>query len=197
MLPRVISLIVLLTIVTLLGLLFYQVMIGFLMPIFLAVLTAVIFQSLFDWLLPRLKNSRQLAALATTGIVFLLIAIPTVVIGFRAWSEAIHLYDNREMLYGKYLKSSDHAVPTNPSSPVIAGAGNAIVTPQASEKPVVPAGTVEKHQDGLLIFNEIVDWINTRFGLQISVDDFKGTVADRANAWLAPLAQKPLVCCSS
>jgi predicted PurR-regulated permease PerM len=94
MVSRVISIIALLVLVVLFGLLFYQVMAGFLMPLFLAVLAAVIFDPLFSWLLPKCRNSSTLAAGLTTLIVGLLIVVPFVPLAYRGIAQSIDVIEN-------------------------------------------------------------------------------------------------------
>jgi len=98
MLPRIASILVLVALVALFGILFYQVMAGFLMPVFMAILATILVQPLFAWLLGRLGGSRRWAAAATTGIVLIAILIPVVYLGASAVTEAIRLTKNPEML---------------------------------------------------------------------------------------------------
>ena len=63
---RWISLIVLLIIIMVTGALLYRVMAGFLLPLFLAAVLAVIFRPVHAWVLSRFKGRQYLAAGLTT-----------------------------------------------------------------------------------------------------------------------------------
>ncbi len=98
LIARVISVLVLVALVVLFGVMFYRVMADFLMPIFLAILMAVLFQPLFSWLLPRCRNSHNLTALVTVGIVLLSILIPIFWLSLQGIREAQKLIDNPDLL---------------------------------------------------------------------------------------------------
>lgn len=73
---RLISLIALLIVIVLIGSLFFKVMVGFFVPLFLAAVLVVIFRPLFTWLEKKLNGRSHLAALATTITAFLTVLIP-------------------------------------------------------------------------------------------------------------------------
>ncbi len=73
---RNISLVVLLIIIAVIGLLFYQVMVGFFVPLFLAALLVVIFHPLHERITRRLGNRPQLSALLTTISILLIVLLP-------------------------------------------------------------------------------------------------------------------------
>ena len=59
---RYISFFILLAILALIGVLFYRVMIGFFIPVFIAVVLVVVFQPLHQWVLKKVKGRPNLAA---------------------------------------------------------------------------------------------------------------------------------------
>ncbi|MEO1496164.1 MAG: AI-2E family transporter [Planctomycetota bacterium] len=85
--PRVISLIVLLVVVLLISVLFFRVMASFIVPLFLAAVLAVVFKPLHQWSLRVNEGRPHRSALLTTLIVSLVVIVPTVVLGWRAYVE--------------------------------------------------------------------------------------------------------------
>ncbi len=81
---RNISIIVLLVIIGIIGVLFYKVMAGFFVPLFLAALLVVIFRPFHERVSQRLGNRPQLSALFTTIGILLIVLLPitlTLVVG--------------------------------------------------------------------------------------------------------------------
>jgi predicted PurR-regulated permease PerM len=89
--PRVISFIVLLAIVLLVGVIFYQVMAQFIVPLFLACVLLVVFQPLHRWILQRVPKYPRLAALVTTVLILLAVLLPLTWLGWSAFFE-LHRY---------------------------------------------------------------------------------------------------------
>ncbi|MEL7499342.1 MAG: AI-2E family transporter [Planctomycetota bacterium] len=73
---RYFSFAMLLGVIVLVLILFYEVMVGFFVPLFLALILVVIFRPLHKWLLPRCGERKNVAALLTTAIVMLSVLIP-------------------------------------------------------------------------------------------------------------------------
>ena len=63
---RYVSFGVLLAVIAILTFAFYEILAGFLVPLFLAALLVVIFGPLFRWLVDLCKGRRRVAALLTT-----------------------------------------------------------------------------------------------------------------------------------
>ena len=91
--PRVISFLVLLAIVLLVGMLFFQVMAQFIVPLFLAAVLVVMFQPLQKWIRGRLPRYPRVAALATTLAILLIVLLPLVWLGWNAYVECYAVYD--------------------------------------------------------------------------------------------------------
>ncbi len=83
---RIVSLAVLVAVIVLVGILFYKVMVGFLVPVFLAVVLVVVFRPLHRWVLNETGNREHLAAGLTTFMIMLVVLIP---IGFALATAAI------------------------------------------------------------------------------------------------------------
>ena len=77
---RFISLIVLLACIVIIGALFYKVMIGFFVPVFLAAVLVVVFRPLHRWILEKVGQREHLAAGITTAMVIFSVLLPTALI---------------------------------------------------------------------------------------------------------------------
>lgn len=77
---RTVSLVVLLAIIAIIGLLFYRVMVGFFVPLFLAATLVVVFRPLHRWILARLPGRQHVAAAVTTISILLIVLVPAMVI---------------------------------------------------------------------------------------------------------------------
>ena len=86
---RAISLAILVVLVVLLAILFYQVMIGFLLPLFLAALLAILFQPLHSRMVHLFRGYDRLAAGVTTTVILLIVLAPLAFIVLRAATEAM------------------------------------------------------------------------------------------------------------
>ncbi|MCA9234289.1 MAG: AI-2E family transporter [Planctomycetales bacterium] len=85
--PRVVSFIVLLGILLLIGSLFFQVMVQFVLPLFLASVLVVIFKPLHQWIGEKLPGRPRLMAMATTVVIVAIVVLPATVLGWRAYLE--------------------------------------------------------------------------------------------------------------
>ena len=90
--PRVVSFIVLLAIILLIGALFFQVMVQFIVPLFLAAVLVVIFKPLHLWVLKKCGQRVKLAAAVTTLLIVLIVLLPISGMLIRAVSEGAELY---------------------------------------------------------------------------------------------------------
>jgi len=90
--PRVVSFIVLLAVVILIGSMFFQVMVQFIVPLFLAAVLVVIFKPLHQWMLKKCGNRIKLAAALTTLAIVVIVLLPISLMLFRAVSEGTELY---------------------------------------------------------------------------------------------------------
>lgn len=81
---RYVSLIVLLVMLLVLGVMFYQLMTPFLMPMFLAAVTAIVAAPLYEWMLGKCRQHRGIAAGITTGFLVFMVLIPAAIVTFLA-----------------------------------------------------------------------------------------------------------------
>ncbi len=89
---RVVSFILLIGIIAILGVIFYQVMARFLVPLFLSALLVVIFRPLHRWVLEKVKGRQQIGALLTTLLILLLVLIPVSSLVFLAATEGSSVF---------------------------------------------------------------------------------------------------------
>jgi predicted PurR-regulated permease PerM len=89
---RLVSFILLIGIIAILGVIFYQVMARFLVPLFLSALLVVIFRPLHRWVLEKVKGRQQVAAMLTTLIILLLVLIPVSSLVFLAATEGSSVF---------------------------------------------------------------------------------------------------------
>lgn len=89
--PRVVSFIVLLAVIILIGSMFFQVMVQFIVPLFLAAVLVVIFKPLHLWVRERSGDRPKLAAAFTTGAIVLIVLLPLSGILVKAVSEGVTL----------------------------------------------------------------------------------------------------------
>lgn len=96
---RLISFAVLIAIIIFIGLLFYKVLIGFFIPVFLASVLVVVFRPLHQWVLEKTGHRDQLAAAATTGLIMLCLFLPIALVFSAATAQGLALTEknNREV----------------------------------------------------------------------------------------------------
>jgi predicted PurR-regulated permease PerM len=88
---RALSFVVLVTIIVVIGILFYRVMASFLLPLFLAALLVVIFRPLHFWFLARCGGRSRVAAGLTTATVLLIVLAPIGLVITLAVNEGIQI----------------------------------------------------------------------------------------------------------
>lgn len=88
---RFVSLAVLMLLLAVLGAMFYQLMAPFLLPMFLAAITAIVAQPLQQWIQRKLGDRRALAAGITSGVLVSGVLLPTLLIVILAASQLTSL----------------------------------------------------------------------------------------------------------
>lgn len=89
---RIVSFVVLVAILLVIAALFFQVMAKFLLPMFLAVLLAVMFGPLHRWYMAKCKGHDRVAAGLTTASIILILSIPLLAILIPAFFEGQAIY---------------------------------------------------------------------------------------------------------
>lgn len=77
---RLLSITMLILGIVAVGVLFYRVMAGFFVPLFLAVLLVVLFRPVHQWILHRLGNRSRLACLATSSLILSVVLMPIIAV---------------------------------------------------------------------------------------------------------------------
>ena len=91
---RLISLIVLIACIVIIGILFYRVMVGFFIPLFLAAVLVVVFRPLHRRVLVGVNNRNNIAALITTLMVTFIVLLPAAFVATFATIQGISLAKN-------------------------------------------------------------------------------------------------------
>ena len=91
---RYISFAVLFAILVVIGVLFYKVMIGFFVPVFIAVVLVVVFRPLHRWVLAHVGGRDHVAASITTCLIVLIVLLPTALILGLAFVQGAKLFEN-------------------------------------------------------------------------------------------------------
>ncbi len=89
---RIISFVALVVILVIIGGLFLQVMAGFLLPLFLALLLVLMFGPLHRWFVRKCGRHNRIAAALTTGSILALVLIPLLLLLAEAGCEAQNIY---------------------------------------------------------------------------------------------------------
>lgn len=79
-LSRILSIVMIILGIIVVGVLFFQVMVGFFVPLFLAALLVVIFRPVHVWIVRRTRYRRRIAATATTSLILLVVLLPIIVV---------------------------------------------------------------------------------------------------------------------
>jgi len=89
---RYISFGLLIGVIALLGILFYEVMAQFLVPLFLAALLVVVFRPFYQWILGKTGGREKTSALLTTAAVLLVVLVPIGTLFVLAAAEGRQVY---------------------------------------------------------------------------------------------------------
>lgn len=160
--PRVVSFIVLLTIVLLIGMKFFEVMVLFIVPLFLSAVLVVIFKPVHLWILSKVGRHRRIAAALTTLVIVLIVLLPTLAITMRAIAEGMELY-------------STYAVAA------VASEAKAVDEAE-SEQAAVGGDEAEHHKKNALdtLVTKIVNEINAKILIRLNLPELDVHSANKA-----------------
>jgi predicted PurR-regulated permease PerM len=118
---RMVSLGVLVALILVIGFLSYEVMAAFLLPLFLAAMLTVLFHPVYDWITRRCRGRARIAAALTTLVILLSVLLPSLALGFLAFSESSDLYRrlDREDLSRKFAMLQNRLSLGPPPAPVM------------------------------------------------------------------------------
>ncbi len=85
---RIVSFGLLLTVILITGFVFFKVMAGFFLPLFMAALLVVLFHPLHVWILEKVRGREKLAALLATAVILLIVLVPFTILLFSAANES-------------------------------------------------------------------------------------------------------------
>lgn len=88
---RMISFAFLIAFIIVIGLLFYNVMIGFFVPVFLAAVLVVVFHPLHQWAMAKTGHRDRLAATITSLLIMLIVLLPITLVVFAASVQGVRL----------------------------------------------------------------------------------------------------------
>src|SRR4029078_10403421 len=94
---RFVSLLVLVAILVIVSIIFFQVMAGFFVPLFLAALLGVVVQPLYRLALVKWRAYRDVAAGLTTTLVALIVLLPIGLVVSTATLEGLSLIDQLQL----------------------------------------------------------------------------------------------------
>ena len=160
--PRVVSFLVLLTIILLLGIVFFRVMAQFIVPLFLACVLLVVFQPLHRWYQRKLPKWPRIAALLTTITILITVLVPTIYLGWNAYVECA---DHIEAISDRASQKKAAQALANPS---------AVQTTTKEEQPSGDAkqttsSTTDEDASALYtrFIAEISQWVSDKIGITI------------------------------
>ncbi len=93
---RLISFAVLIAIIIFIGLIFYKVLVGFFVPVFLASVLVVVFRPLHNWVLGKTGQRERLAAALTTLLIVMVLVFPIALIGSAAAVQGLRLVKDND-----------------------------------------------------------------------------------------------------
>jgi len=190
---RMVSFIILLAILLGVTAVFVLVMANFLIPLFLAVLLAIIFGPLHQRVLEQCRGRVRLAAALTSAAILLIVLLPLSVIVWQAAREG-------ELLYNRLAGSDEDVSATETETPGVRGQAEArdapgqAVPPEELEPPPNSdeTQTPDADEDGTVFdVNEVAaklaEW-GSQVGLDLDQADVRRTLIEKAQTWLAPAA---------
>ena len=93
MIPRVVSFLVLVMVVLLIGSMFFQVMLQFVVPLLMASVMVVVFRPLHEWFLYQCGERAKIAAALTTTAILVIVMLPIALILLRALPEGQYVIE--------------------------------------------------------------------------------------------------------
>src|SRR5262249_46391023 len=114
---RLVSLIILAALVIIFAVVFFQVMIGFFLPMFVAVLLAIIFRPVHHAIMRYSRGYDRPAAALPTVAILLIVVVPLLLITIRAGTDAVGLLSDvngvriDESQFDKYVEKANEWSP--------------------------------------------------------------------------------------
>lgn len=189
---RAISLAILVVLVLLLAILFYQVMIGFLLPLFLATLLAILFQPLHREMVRLFHGHDRIAAGVTTALILVIVLAPLAFTVFKAATEATAILARPNQKQQSDNSATETTRTDEPARPADAQQSET-TEGLPNSKAQSTTETADKRATGLLnmqTLNNIVKNLNDRFSLNLNANKIRSIAESKAQEFLGPLAAK-------
>ena len=151
--PRLISFILLFAILLLVGSMFFEVVMQFAVPLFLAAVLVVVFKPMHQRIRRQIPGRPRLAALATTMIILLIVLAPTTWLGWRAYLECARVVQHLNELRATasapagvgQTPTNAESAPTNVGAPAANPPAASPVAPNTRTAP--PANSEQPPRD--------------------------------------------------
>jgi len=189
--PRVVSFIVLLAVIILIGSMFFQVMVQFIVPLFLAAVLVVIFKPLHLWVLKKCGRRIKPSAAVTTLLIVLIVLLPISAMLMKAVSEGMAIVrDNTAD--GKLNTESVQVLVEKAVESVNKGLVKLKLPEQSSENVYAYVSKNLRHFAAPLLFGGVEILASTLFGLAIMVLTMYYFFSDGPNMAAALMKLSPM-----
>jgi predicted PurR-regulated permease PerM len=188
---RLISLVVLLAVLIGVGIVFYQVMAGFFVPLFLAILLVVMFRPVHQWYMDRCGGRGHWAAGLTTATILVAVLVPLSAVLVQASREGLRIARDLGAV-GDLAKPTEK--PRESEKPTTSGP--AAATPPAAPAPAegsahggAAGGTADAKETNVPMRNLVARTVD-QLGLPVTPDEQKhiaDSLRDRIESFAQPL----------
>lgn len=182
---RMVSLIVLVVILVAIAIVFFDVMSGFILPIFMAILLVVMFRPLHLWFIKRCKSHVRVAAGLTTISIMFIVLIPVAFLVWQATSQAVAVYGRAEDAAKKEVAVDDVKDP-KPDAGVRENAHDKTESQKTADEQVAEVITRAVVGVSTSIHEKFPRL--TEYTLEDVRPTIKRSVVPKLKSWLAPLA---------
>lgn len=184
--PRIVSLAILTTLIVFLGITFYQIVAPFLLPLFLAAVTAVWSQPLFGYFQKKFRGRDGLAAAVTITTVCLTLFIPMAIGVLSASRQLIRFVDENKDEVVQSVKGMIERVRASASSDLTASKD------QRREWATVWLDNVKPLPDASASEDERAAALAERDEILKSIEDELQEASDNAGDWLKEFGKRTL-----
>jgi predicted PurR-regulated permease PerM len=172
---RTASFVALVAVLLAIAMVFVVVMAGFILPLFIALLLAVIFQPLHQWFITKCKGRFRIAAALATGAIAIIVLLPLSGIFVLGASEGLQIYESIE-------KYSTRAAPRKPA-PEGGAASNSSTGGDSSQEKSLADAIVD-----LGMLARAVVQTGNQFGLELSEKELERAIREKLDVWIGPVA---------
>lgn len=197
---RIVSFVVLVAILLVIAGLFFRVMANFLLPMFLAVLLAIMFRPVHRWFIVKCRGRDRVAAGLTTASIILIILVPLMLILLKAAFEGHEIYQAMVNAQGQEDPSPPAAAdqPAPEQAAAVDGAPGEARQPAGDEAGPPAGDDADRPEDRAEPAGGVMGlkrWaarecvrVGGRVGLPLRVEDVERAISQKLEEWLTPLA---------